>query len=125
MQSESFLNISSDNSDDIFNLSISTWAIGVDDFNYNDEYKGCEMDVKHIIYEFLSDRRLSLYIINSDFKNHVFRKNHGVYIKFEIMVNLQRRVAQKDFEVLIDKIETYLSSLTHLKYSRQRPKKVG
>lgn len=125
MQNESFLKISSTYDNDILNLSLSTWAIGVDDFDYNEAYKGCEMDIRHLIYEFLSDRNLSLYIIDVNFKNHVFRKNHGVYINFDIMVNLQRKVSQKNFEILITNIENYLSSLTHLKYSAKRPKKVG
>ena len=109
--------------DDIFNLSLSTWAIGLQNIDYTNEYKGCEMEIRHLIYEFLKDRSLSLYIIDIDFKNHVLKKGHPVYIKMNLMVNLEKRVSQKDFSLLIDSLESYFNDLKYLKYNTQRPKK--
>ena len=124
MTSETFLQISSSNEDDIFNLSLATWVVALEDNNYTEKYKGVEMEIRHIIYEFLKLRKVSLYIINSDFKNHVFRKGHPVYIKFDIMANLERKIPQSDFSLLISQIEHYLSSLNDLSYHIKRPKKM-
>lgn len=124
MTSETFLQISSSLEDDIFNLSLATWVVALEDNNYTEKYKGVEMEIRHIIYEFLKLRRVNLYIINSDFKNHVFRKGHPVYIKFQIMANLERKIPQSDFSLLISQIEHHLSSLNDLSYHIKRPKKM-
>lgn len=125
MTSETFLQISSSIDEDIFNLSLATWVVALDNDNYAEKYKGLEREIRHLIYEFLNLRGISLYIINSDVKTHVFRKGHPVYIKFDIMANLERRIPQKDFSILITQIEHHLKSLKDLSYHIERPKKTS
>ncbi len=123
MASESFLKICDEKDGEIFNLLLSTWVTGEKNYDYKENYKKCKMELKHLISNFFIDRRISLYLIDVDFKNHVFRKNHPVYIKFKIMCNFERKIGENDMITLINEIEKYLVNLDYLMYSIKRPKK--